>query len=307
MDAARELVIREVIERLLKSKDYRIVTQTEINGRFLTYCIDFFKKVVDAKINGNTITEDWYKENFVMNDSIKPVDRAIYAGINKKTITNMFNSGKKEIVVSASEDNYDTLVNSISHLINESDSIDLTLTIKFNGIGVELNLNESLVVITSLAVKRAAITGGAYSAIGKNVEGPLMLTLCKLFQVSEKNYKMNIEGGGTASYGEFEREIDFYLLNDTDTFKCEVKLMGNGNPEVADAVIARESNVFVADKLSDTNIKQLDSLGVHWTYLRSEEGFMHFENTLKALEISYTKPDIDNLDNLVKNILDEIL
>jgi len=77
MDAARQLVIREVIERLLKSKDYRIVTQTEINGRFLTYCIDFFKKVVDAKINRNTITEDWYKENFVMDDSIKPVDRAI--------------------------------------------------------------------------------------------------------------------------------------------------------------------------------------------------------------------------------------
>jgi len=307
MDAARQLVIREVIERLLKSKDYRIVTQTEINGRFLTYCIDFFKKVVDAKINGNIITEDWYKENFVMNDSIKPVDRAIYAGINKKTITNMFNSGKKEIVVSASEDNYDTLVNSISHLISESDSIDLTLTIKFNNIGVELNLNESLVVITSLAVKRAAITGGAYSAIGKNVEGPLMLTLCKLFKVSEKNYKMNIEGGGVASYGEFEREIDFFLLNNSDTFKCEVKLMGNGNPEVADAVIARESNVFIADKLSDTNIKQLDSLGVHWTYLRSEEGFMRFEKTLIALNIPYTTPDISNLDNLIASILNDIL
>jgi len=307
MDAARQLVIREVIERLLKSKDYRIVTQTEINGRFLTYCIDFFKKVVDAKINRNTITEDWYKENFVMDDSIKPVDRAIYAGINKKTITNMFNSGKKEIVVSASEDNYDTLVNSISHLIGESDSIDLTLTIKFNNIGVELNLNESLVVITSLAVKRAAITGGAYSAIGKNVEGPLMLTLCKLFNVAEKNYKMNIEGGGTASYGEFEREIDFFLLNDSDTFKCEVKLMGNGNPEVADAVIARESNVFIADKLSDTNIKQLDSLGVHWTCLRSKEGFIRFEKTLKALNIPYVMPDIYNLDSLIESILDEIL
>ena len=306
MDAARELVIREVIQRLLKSKDYRIVTQTEINGRFLTYCIDFFKKVVDAKINGNTITEDWYKENFVMNDSIKPVDRAIYAGINKKTITNMFNSGRKEIVVSASEDNYDTLVNSISHLISESDSIDLTLTIKFNNIGVELNLNESLVLITSLAVKRAAITGGAYSAIGKNVEGPLMLTLCKLFNVEEENYKMNIEGGGAASYGEFEREIDFFLLNDSDTFKCEVKLMGNGNPEVADAVIARESKVFIADKLSDTNIKQLDSLGVHWTYLRSEEGFIRFEKTLKALNIPYVMPDINNLDSLIESIFDEI-
>jgi TATA-binding protein-associated factor Taf7 len=79
---------------------------------------------------------------------------------------------RRRVVVSASEDNYDTLVSSISHLIEENETIDLKLTIKFNSVSVELNLNESLIVITSLAVKRAAITGGAYSAIGKNVEGP---------------------------------------------------------------------------------------------------------------------------------------
>lgn len=184
MDITRKIIIKEVIGRLIKAKDYRIVTQTEINTRFLAYCLDFFKKVVDAKLNGSTITEDWYKENFVMNNSHKPVDRAIYAGINKKTISNMFNSGTKEIVVSASEDNYDTLVNSISHLIEENETIDLKLTIKFNSVSVELNLNESLIVITSLAVKRAAITGGDYSTVGKIVEGPLMLTLCKIIQSS---------------------------------------------------------------------------------------------------------------------------
>ena len=307
MDAAKRLVIREVIERLINGKDYRIVTQTQINGRFLTYCLDFFKKVVEAKMDGTTITEDWYKENFVMNDNIKPVDRAIYAGINKKTISNMFNSGRKEIVVTASEDNYDTLVSSISHLIAENEDLDLQLSIKFKGISIELNLNESLVVITSLAVKRAAITGGAYSAIGKNVEGPLMLTLCKLFQVPEANYSLTLEGGGQASNGDFEREIDFFFLENSKVHKCEVKLMGNGNPEVADAVIARESKVFVADKLSETNIAQLDSLNVFWTYLRSEDGYLRFEETLKGLGIKYTVPNPENLDTLLSGILDEIL
>lgn len=307
MDAARRLVIREVIQRLINGKDYRIVTQTEINGRFLTYCLDFFKKVVDAKIDGTTITEDWYKENFVMNDNHKPVDRAIYAGINKKTISNMFNSGKKEIVVSASEDNYDTLVSSISHLIAENEDLDLQLSIRFKGISIELNLNESLVVITSLAVKRAAITGGAYSAIGKNVEGPLMLSLCKLFQVPTENYALKLEGGGQASEGDFEREIDFFFLENSNSHKCEVKLMGNGNPEVADAVIARESKVFVADKLSETNIAQLDSLNVYWTYLRSENGYLRFEETLKGLGIDYKVPNSENLDVLLEEILDEIL
>ncbi len=306
MDITRKIVIKEVIERLIKAKDYRIVTQTEINTRFLAYCLDFFKKVVDAKLNGSTITEDWYKENFVMNNSHKPVDRAIYAGINKKTISNMFNSGTKEIVVSASEDNYDTLVNSISHLIEENETIDLKLTIKFNSVSVELNLNESLIVITSLAVKRAAITGGAYSAIGKNVEGPLMLTLCKLYKVPETNFSMRIEGGGTASYGDFEREIDFYLSNNSSNYKCEVKLMGKGNPEVADAVIARESKVFVADKLSDTNKAQLNGLGVSWVELRIENGYKRFKNVLDDLSIPYTDYN-GNIDDDLEAIMDEIV
>ena len=305
MDITRKIVIKEVIERLLKAKDYRIVTQTEINTKFLAYCLDFFKKVVDAKLNGNTITEDWYKDNFVMNNSHKPVDRAIYAGINKKTISNMFNSGTKEIVVSASEDNYDTLVNSISHLIEDNDSIDLKLTIKFNSVSVELNLNESLIVITSLAVKRAAITGGAYSAIGKNVEGPLMLILCKLYKVPTENYSINIEGGGTASYGDFEREIDFFLSNNGTNYKCEVKLMGKGNPEVADAVIARESKIFVADKLSDTNKSQLDSLNVSWVELRTDNGFKRFKNVLEILNIPHTDYNGD-LDIDLPKILDEL-
>ena len=307
MDAARKITTREIIKRLIKGDDYRIVTQTEINNRFLDYCIDFFKKVIDAKIKNKDITIDWYKENFVMNSSVDVKDRAIYAGINKKTITNMFNSGSKEVVINASEDSYDTLVNSIEHLIESHGGLDLQLSIKFNGVSVELNLNESLIVINSLAVKRAAIRGGAYSATGKNVEGPLMLTICKLFNVSEDNYALNIKGGGQASYGDFEREIDFFLRKDKDIYKCEVKLMGKGNPESADAFIARESNIFVADKLSETNKTQFDSLGAYWVELRSDEGFLRFEKALKGFGLEYTVPNLENIDEQVDTILDDIL
>ncbi|WP_417372298.1 CfrBI family restriction endonuclease [Gelidibacter japonicus] len=307
MDAARKITTREIVKKLIKGEDYRIVTQTEINTRFLNYCIGFFKKVIEAKMNNQNITMDWYKSHFVMNDAHSPADRAIYAGINKKTITNMFNSGTKEIVISASEDSYDTLVTSIEHLLEENSNLDLQLSIKFNGVSVELNLNESLVVINSLAVKRAAIRGGAYSATGKNVEGPLMVTLCKLFKVSEDNYKLNIVGGGKASYGDFEREIDFFLEKDGIVYKCEVKLMGKGNPESADAFIARESNVFIADKLSTTNTTQFDSLGAYWVELRSNDGFLRFEKALKAFNIEYQMPEMDDLDGQIDLILDEIL
>ncbi len=46
--------------------------------------------------------------------------------------------------------------------------------------------------------------------------------------------------------------------------------MGRGNPESADAVIARDSRIFVADKLSDTNKAQLNSLKVEWVELHSD-------------------------------------
>lgn len=66
--------------------------------------------------------------------------------------------------------------------------------------------------------------------------------------------------------------------------------MGKGNPESADAVIARDSKVFVADKLSDLNKSQLDHRGVLWVELRSANGFRRFEEVLKVLQIPHTPP-----------------
>lgn len=82
--------------------------------------------------------------------------------------------------------------------------------------------------------------------------------------------------------------------------------MGKGNTESADAVIARDSAVYIADKLSDMNIKQLDSLGVCWVELRSEVGFRRFEQTLDKLKIprgEMIEPTEENLEL----ILDEII
>ena len=61
--------------------------------------------------------------------------------------------------------------------------------------------------------------------------------------------------------------------------------MGKGNPESADAVIARDSKVFVADKLSETNKNQLDSLNVNWVELRNANGYKKFSVVLAHLRI----------------------
>ena len=82
----------------------------------------------------------------------------------------MYNSASKEIVIDASNEHYDVLYESISKLIENQPEIDLTLTIKFRGVSVELNINESLIVINTLAVKRAALGGGLWSTAGKELK-----------------------------------------------------------------------------------------------------------------------------------------
>lgn len=216
----------------------------------------------------------------------------------------MFNSSTREIVIDASEEHYDILYESIKNLVDTEQELELTLTIKFKGVSVDLNVSESLIVINTLAVKRAAIRGGSWSTAGKRVEKPLMQTLCKLYGVSEKNYALKIKGKELKE-DEFEREIDFYLIKDKNQYKCEVKLMGIGNPESADAFIARDSRVFVADKLSITNKKQLTSRKVEWVELRSDGGFMRFETVLKKLKIPHTELPT-NIDKKLVSIFKEI-
>jgi hypothetical protein len=281
-----EQVAKNIIKKLLKGEDYRIEVVSLINAEFLQFSIDFFKKIIEAKLNNENITSHWYKDEF-LNPNLPKEEIAINSGLNMKTISNMFNSTKKEIVIDASNEHYDVLYNSIKELTEIENDLELTLTIKFNGVSVDLNISESLIVINTLAVKRAALRGGLWSTAGKRVEKPLMLTLCKLYGVSDSNYQ--IETISRDADETFEREIDFYLKDENNIYKCEVKLMGKGNPESADAVIARDSKIFIADKLSDTNKNQLNSLNIEWVELRNIDGYKRFKNVLENLNIPYNR------------------
>jgi len=295
-------VVKNIIRKLLKGEDYRIEVVTLINAEFLQFAVDFFKKIVDAKLKNTDITVDWYKKEF-LNPDLPSRDIAINSGLNEKTIHNMFNSSTKEIVIDASNEHYDNLYKAIENLVETEHDLELTLTIKFKGVSVDLNVSESLIIINTLAVKRSALRGGLWSTAGKRVEKPLMQTLCKLYGVSDKNYALKIKGKDLKE-GDFEREIDFYLVKDNNQYKCEVKLMGRGNPESADVVIARDSKVFIADKLSDTNKNQLTSRDVEWVELRNNNGFQRFESVLDDLDIPHKK--LLNTNQKLESIFKEI-
>jgi len=295
-------MVKNTITRIIKSQDYRIEIVNLINAEFLQFAVDFFKKIVLAKLENQDVTIDWYKKAF-MGDNLPSDDIAINSGLNKKTISNMYGTATKTIVIEAANEHFESLYNSIQSLVEMEKEIDLTLTIKMKGVSVDLNVSESLIVINTLAVKRAALRGGLWSTAGKSAEKYLMLTLCQLYQVPENNYDSShfVKDRGK----KVDREIDFYLLNDGKEYLCEVKLMGKGNPEGADAIIARDSNVFVADTLSQQNKSQCDQLGVNWIVLRDKDGYKKFGGILQKLNIPHTDYK-GNLEEDIPKILEKL-
>lgn len=299
-------VVKRIIRKLMNGEDYRIEVVLLLDATFLEFALDFFEKVVHAKLKHENISTDWYRKEF-LNPDLPKEDIAINSGLNMKTISNMRNTSTREVVLAESSLHYDRLFEILNELANTDRELELTITIRLNGVGVDLSLSESLIVINTIAVKRAALRGGLWSTAGKRVEKPLMETLCALYEVSPDNYSAVAASDAIAVEGEFEREIDFYLCSGGSNHKCEVKLMGKGNPESADAVIARHSKVFVADKLSDSNKSQLDDLGVLWVELRSNDGYRKFEEVLDNLKIPHGKPSGDieaRLEEILKRFVE---
>ena len=279
----RRDTVAEVIRRVLSGGDHRDVVVDLVDAAFVSDALNFFEQVAVAKIRDQHITPDWYRDNF-LSTSLDKDDIAWNSGLNVKTITNKHRSSRRQIVIDEAMDHYDKFIDLVESLSDDSVNIDLALTLR--GVTVHLNLNESLVVINAIAVRRAAIRGGAWSALGKNVEAPLMETMCRIFGVGAEYFTRALDTDNSL------REVDYFLISPNgNTAKCEVKLMGQGNPESADAIHARQSDVFVASTLSDLNKQQLDEAGILWTELQVPNGYLRFGQTLSRLGIPHTPVD----------------
>lgn len=115
-----------------------------------------------------------------------------------------------------------------------------------------------------------------------------MLALCEKCDVKQEFINAEVFSKNKAL--DFDREVDFKLYNvdKTKEYRVEVKLMGKGNPESADAVIARDSHIFIADTLSEQNKRQLKALGIEFLELKNNERILlDFMNILKNLQIPF--------------------
>ena len=269
MFSFEEKFIDNTVEKLINGQDYRQEIVNDINIKFLDFTLEFFKKIVDSKLNLNVIDLDWYKKVFLNDEHCNKDEIAVYSGMNLKTIRNICGTTNKEIVIDFANQNYDYLKNLIQQLeIDDTDDLNIQIKITKNGVSVDLNLSESLLVLNALATKKIALRGGAWSAIGKRIEKPLLIKLCNLCGVPLEFY--NAEHFVRDKTRKIDREIDFKLYDvERKEYKCEVNLMGGGNPESADVVIARNSDVFISDTLSTQNKNQLNQLGVLWLELKN--------------------------------------
>jgi hypothetical protein len=264
----------------------------------LEYAIEFFKRVAEAKMRQPQITVDWYQREMLAANLPKE-EIARHAGLNLKTVNNMYNTTRKEIVIQAANEHYATLYQAIHELASETE-VNITLTIKFNNVAIDLDISESMVVINALAVARAAIRGSLWSTAGKQVEKPLMMTLCALHEVPRSHYALKAQEG----HG---REVDFYLIGGDGTYYCcEVKLMGKGNPESADAAFARDADIFIADKLSEKNKEQLTQRGILWIELRGAKDLSQFADILRTLDIPH-KLVAGDVESRIEQVMAEVL
>lgn len=268
-----EEAVKNTVSKLLSGEDYREEVINAVNALFFDFSIKFFRQIVEAKLNGESINMDWYRDYFIASGNFAPDDAAVYAGLNRKTITNIYGHATREIMIDAANNNFEYLRSLLSELENDAgNDLAVTISISHNDVNVNLSLTESLIVINALATKKIQMRGSAWSSIGKRVEKPLLDELCRMVGVPEENIHRKFKRNKALSY---DREVDYQLLSSTGKiYRVEVKLMGRGNPESADMTIARDSDIFIADTLSEQNRAQLTARGIEYVMLRDNNNIL---------------------------------
>jgi hypothetical protein len=286
--------LKRIVVLLLSSESHRpylVALKTKIY-------IDFFSSLLD-EIGLNEDATTSFKK--ILIDDQPDLDNKLwYSGINHKTVGDTYGSQG----VPAKERALKEIGSNIRQIVRESRTSLKSITLEYNqGKIVTLNSEELLSLFLAISTRHASLKGGFASSFGKKVEKLFLITICKIFRVSDDNYyayDIQDEEG-------FNRETDFYFVNNDKKFKCELKMMGKGNPEGADSLYARDTSIFIGETLSDTNKKQCEKNNVHWIELKNS-GWKRFGEVFKKLGIKAEfDPDYEKkLDSILNSIIDNI-
>ncbi len=291
--------LQALLRNLLTNSGTSDVFVSANEAEFGRFCIEYFRDVARCKFSGEALVDnyDCYEESLIEDGD----ERIVFAPTKRRGLTNLVeNPVVAKVPIAYPEE----LPEKLPHILeNDNPNIEFKPILHRNGVSVGLSIHETLIVVNTLAAKHAEIRGGAWSGLGKRLELPLMLALAKMYQVPSSHY------AGKGLTGE-NREVDFHFLSRSrDQFFCEVKLMGKGNPESADSTIARRSNIFIAQTLSDKNKSQLTNRGHHWVELGATDGYKRIYTVFTYLDIPCAEftGDLDSaLDEIIPQVFEEI-
>lgn len=104
---------------ILDGENHRQAIFEEINRAFVKQAITFFSTVAEAKLRGEDVGagSEWYQRELVQSGAVKKDDAAIHAGLPMKTINNIYETTRREVVINTGIRNYETLQRTINEFV----------------------------------------------------------------------------------------------------------------------------------------------------------------------------------------------
>jgi hypothetical protein len=293
-------LLSKIIVSILEGKDYRPFVLATINKRFVDTAYMLLARVYQAKKENKSI--DWWLDNLI-DKSTNRNETLWFGGLNAKTVTNMVGTAKKEVCVELGKENIRSLELLIKQFMG-GDVPRMLVSIVFRNDKIGLNELESLILVNTLAAMKLSVQGGAWSEAGKKTEKQLLYTVFELLSIKPSQYVLVFEEMKKRGLVE-NREIDAIVFSDDSkkALQVELKLLGIGNPEIADEALARKVDLFLIDRLTPMMIAEAAKIGVKVVELRDKGALDKVWEFFQSNNVSAIRPGNVNLDDRVPEIL----
>jgi len=297
-----EKLLSKIIVSILEGRDYRPFVLATINKRFVDNAYVLIKMVYQAKRKNKDI--DWWISNLIGKTKDKQVI-LWFGGLNSKTVKNMMGTSRKEVCIELGKQNIHALQLLIKEFSND-DVPRILISIVYKNDKVELNELESLILINTLAAMKLSVQGGAWSEVGKKTEKELLYTIFELLNIEPTQYVLVFEEMKRKGLVE-NREIDGIVFSDDNkkALQIELKLLGIGNPEIADEALARKVDLFLIDRLTPMMIEEAAKIGVRVIELRDKEALSNIYEFFKSNNVSAVRPGTIKYEERIPQILEK--
>lgn len=294
-------LLSKIIISILEGKDYRPFVLATINKRFVDNAYTLLEKVYNAKKADKDI--DWWITNLIERGKDKK-EILWCGGLNNKTVFNMMGTATREVCIELSRQNIKALELLIREF-TESTLPKILVSILFKDDKVELNELESLILINAIASMKLSVQGGAWSEVGKKTEKGLLYVIFELLKVRSTQYVLVFEEMKKKGLVE-NREIDGIVFSDDNkkTLQIELKLLGIGNPEIADEALARKVDLFLIDRLTPMMIEEARKLGIKVVELRNKDALFEIYEFLRLNGVTATQPIKIDFEKLIPELLE---